>query len=361
VRVAGLLVIVACGAPSQPTTPSKPRGHPCDSAHWSELAQGALRVWPANASAPAHLVEVAGANVEVASVTSSVITTRWMPYASLRPVASAPSKVSPTPGAEGDSALRILVGHPLEPPVAGWAAVDHPRGYVPTSIAGVMWTEQALDADDEVFATAPLERTGSITPHGPVARDPVTGTIVYRSTAPRDPSLVERSVPAQERRFLRYATGEIRSAPADDAPIRIALTEARVIQVRAGVVNDFLVVTVFLPFAEIDGYWKRPVPKPRTTEDEVESEMGYEVAEVHSPIAPGTCLYDAPRGRVVGIVREADAFAKPTASTVAGWYTATIPTIWGSSTYYIDTPPLAPPSPAPTDEWRWKESWTNEW
>ena len=150
-RIAGLLVVAACGASSPPRAP-KQRAHPCDPAHWSELAESRLRVWPEKATAPARVVEVAGSQIEVASVTTSVIVARWVTYESLEPVAMSAMNVSPSPGAQPEPALRILVGHRLDPPSRGWAAVRDPDGFVPASVAGTMWTDP--DRDDDEFAVA---------------------------------------------------------------------------------------------------------------------------------------------------------------------------------------------------------------
>ncbi len=314
-RIAGLLVIVGCGASSPPATPTL-RAHPCESAHWSELAQSRLRVWPAQANAPAHVVEVAGALVEVASVTSSVIVTRWVRYASLAPIAMSATSVSPTRGAAPDPTSRILVGHRLDPPSYGWSAVHAPDGYVPASFAGTMWT---------------------------------------------DPEPVDES--DRDRRYLRSVTGEIRAAADDAAPIRWTMTTPTIVHLRAGAPKSYVAVTVQLPYAELDGFWKPPPQRPRTPEEEAmgEIEISEEVPPIHSPIASGTCLYDAPRGRSIGMILGEDAFATPVPAKVAGWYAATIPTIWGPSTYYIDTPPIAPPPPPspepPPDTWRWGNEW----
>ena len=88
-----------------------------------------------------------------------------------------------------------------------------------------------------------------------------------------------------------------------------------------------------------------------------QAELSGEVPPIHSPIATGTCLHDATRGRVIGMILDDDAFATPTPSKVAGWYATEIPTIWGPSTYYIDRPPIAPPPTAPPDTWEWGNEW----
>lgn len=318
--------MAGCGASSPPVTPTL-RAHPCDPAHWSELADSRLRVWPRKSHAPAHVVEVAGAHVEIASVTSSVIVTRWVPYASLSLIAMSPTTVSPKRGADSDPGLRILVGHRLDPPSYGWSPVHDPEGFVPASFAGVMWTEAANEDDDRVLVAS-----------------------TYRSFS------------WDERRFMRPATGDVRSGDDDAAAIRMTMTSPTVIQIRSGASNGYLAVTVHLPFAELDGFWKPPPAKSRTAEDEAEAELDMGPPPIHSPIARGTCLHAAPMGRVVGIVRDEDAFAIPVPSKTKGWYAATIPTIWGPTTYYIDTPPIPPVvEPAPDTEWRWPSSTTNEW
>lgn len=256
-----------------------------------------------------HVVEVAGTLVEVASVTASVIVTRWVPYASLEPTATAATNVSPVRGAAPDPATRILVGHRLDAPAHGWAAVHAPDGFVPASVAGTMWTEA-------------------------------------------DPSL-----PVRDRRYLRYATGELRAAADDTAPVRFTMTTPTVAQIRAGAPNDYLAITVHLPFAELDGFWRLPPKKPRTAEDEAAAELDTEVPAIHSPIAAGTCLYDAPRRRVIGMVLDEDAFAPPAPSTVHGWFAATIPTIWGSETVYVDTPPIPRPPDPPPFQWGREDVW----
>lgn len=333
-RIACLLVIAACGASPPPVTPSL-RAHPCERVHWRDAAAIRLRVWPAKASAPAHVVEVAGAHVEVASVTSSVIVTRWVPYASLEPIAMSATNVSPARGAAPDPALRILVGHRLDPPAYGWATVHAPDGFVPASFAGTMWTESQPE-DDERFAVVP-------------------STLL--SSTPRDPSVTYRRLPERDRRYLRYASGEVRGAADDTAPVRFVMTSPMVIQPRAGAPNDYLAITVHLPFAELDGFWKMPPEKPRTPEEEAQGEIEYEAPALHSPIATGTCLYDAPRGRVIGMILDEDAFAPPTPSTVTGWFAVTIPTIWGPHTYYVDTPPIPRPPDPPPIQWGPEDVW----
>jgi hypothetical protein len=308
--MAWLVVIAGCGASAPHATP-KLRPHPCEAAHWSELAEGRLRVWPPNANAPAHVIEVAGDHVEVASVTSSVIVARWVAYASLGSAAMSDSNVSPTRGADGDPSVRILTGHRLDTPSYGWAAVHAPEGFVPAGFAGAMWTEEEPDQNEK-----------------------------------------------RDRRFFAMRTGDVRTAPDDAAPLRIAMTKLTLVEFRSTADTEWLAITVYPPFTELDGFWKRPPPEP--PDDSSEIDMGSPA--IHSPIAAGTCLYDNPRGRVVGMIRAGDEFAPPVPSKTAGWYEATIPTVWGPSTYYIDTPPIAPPPtppPASEDDFRWPASTAN--
>lgn len=316
-RIAGLIVIAGCAATSPPATP-RPRAHPCDPAHWSELVESRTRVWPSGAAAPATIVDVSGGFVEVASVTPSVIATRWVSHASLSPIAMRTTRVSSERGAEGEHAVRILAGRRLDPPSNGWAAVHDPDGFVPASVAGTTWTEEPPPDDRAAVAKMTVEEL-------------------------------------RRRPIVRSVTGDVRVMPDDSAPIRIALEKPTQTQLVAAAPNGYVTVTVRLAFAEIDGFWKPPPPEPPYDGPEIDTTP----PAVHSPIAPGTCLYDAPHGRVVGMVRDVDAFARPQPAKVAGWYVATIPTIWGPSSYYIDTPPLDPPVPEREPEQTW--NWGNEW
>jgi hypothetical protein len=278
-----------------------------------------MRVWPEHATAPATVVEVSGSDVEVASVTPSVIATRWVPYASLSPIAIAATAIWPAPGSNPDAHARIHAGHRLDRPSNGWAAVHEPEGFVPESFAGMQWTE----------------------PEPP----------------PEKPFAEMTVAELRQRPIVRALTGDVRVAADDTAAIRVAMTAPTMVQILSAAPNDYLAVTVHLPFAEVDGFWKRPPPPPMTTSDEAEAEIDIGPPPIHSPIAVGTCLYDAPHGNVVGLIRGEEAYAVPVPAKTAGWYVATIPTIWGPSTYYIDAAPIPPPPQPEPATWQWGNEW----
>jgi hypothetical protein len=294
---------------------SRAAAHTCDLARWNALAKVTQHAWLLSTDSPhAHpiassggageyghipvtVLDTEGDDIEVASITASLIVTRWVPTTALGRAAMSNTVVSPSPGAAPDPAVRIRIGYQLPSTGEGWLPVRQVpmaseglevEGFVSSDLRGVVWDEPPR------------------VEHG---RHPIIA-------------------------------GWIRSAPRDDAPIRAKLTDSAEIVLR-GETPGWFEITARTPHAEVDGFVAKPPPpppprpRPAGTYDFSEDTIEGELPEPNMPLAIGSCLYDAPAGHVVGMIIGAQSVEKDIKrASTSGWFTVELPTVWGAVTYY---------------------------
>jgi hypothetical protein len=205
-----------------------------------------------------------------------------------------PAEVSPRPGIAPDPAIRIAMGYRL-PALVAWPSVEHApadpiaiTGVVPAKLRGVVWDEPAR--------------------------------------------------PVRSRTWR--GSGAIRSEPRADAPIRAHVTLEAEIELR-GRRDDWFEVTAHGPYVSVDGFIAIPPPRPpRQPTGEIETEIEGEITMPPSPLAAGTCLYDAPNGHVVGMIVGHQAL-DDVAPAARGWHRFALATTWGTVTYYTDATPAS--------------------
>jgi len=335
----GILVVVGCGSsPRRSPAPviAKPT---CSPAAWRQAAESTQRAWlvsldpphthpaaPIGRHAQYHripvtVIETDGEDVLIATSTPGAIVTRWVPTSALGRAAMAPASVSPAPGATPDPAVRIGIGYKLPASGDAWPSVRHSAA----EITGL-----------ELFGVVPVELRG----------------VVWDEPRRND-----------TRRGWHHA-GVIRSAPRADAPILAKVTYEAEIDIR-GHHNNWFEVTARTAHAAVDGYLERPPPppprpsRPGSYEFSDESIEG-ELVVPASPLAAGTCLYDAPNGNAVGMILGHQP-AEPRPASRPGWVQLELATLWGGVTYFTDALPIEQPEPIDPEAWRFESSsGTNE-
>jgi hypothetical protein len=332
VRSLALLVLLGCGRPARPPVARvNVVTRSCDRQAWQDAAASTQRAW-VSALAPPHahpvapigrwpridavpttVVELAGEDVQIATVRPQLIVTRWLPVSALGRAAITWAAVSPRAGGPPDPAVRIRIGAKLPASEAAWLAVSPDdglafAGFVPSSVRGTIWD------------VAPAIVDGQVTSH---------------------------------------LTGPIRAAPRADAAVRATVAWKAAITVH-GEHAGWFEVTARTDGAEVDGYIERPPPPPPQPPGRYEFSDDLIEGELVTPPnrwAAGSCLYDRPNGAAVGmILADSPGDAKPAPrQAIDGWSALEVTTPWGRVTYYLDASPLPlpPPSGAPSSDEAW--------
>jgi len=282
-----------------PAPPSPVR--PCDRAWW--LQPTTRRAWLASNAPPAHHVErralaadapfdhaplavldTALGDAWLADLHGPAIVARWAPVSALARAITSDVLVSPEPGTPGDDALRLLPGLRVAGDGA-WLEVGEVegiqlRGWIPAASTGPIWDEPAPVALQTVALPAPLELH-----RAPTAASPIAAVLAAGVPVTAHPEGTWQLVTAIAPHAI--ATGYARDAP---------------------------MIDMALPAA--------PAP----------------IAATSPAYGPGTCLYDAPGGDAVGVVRgRLDAAPMPTDEP--GWFAVELATAFGDQRLFTDRAP----------------------
>lgn len=311
-RAVSLAMLVGCAAPargSAPASATAPAAAPtCD----VTLAAGsARRARLRGATTPVVVVDVARTTIQIAMVSPEVIVTRWVPLDALEPVTRDEVAVSPGPRAAADPALRVRPGFPLADVTTPWIPVRAEgsiafAGFVPAGAKARIWEE-----------------------------------------APRDPRAV-----------AIHATFDVHAAASSTSPILARLGPGARVRVRGSLSQPWISVVATTDQVRVEGFVARPPPAPVEVEDGQTSEMLDLPIEGAGTawLAPGTCLWDAPGGAIVGAVH-GPLFARP--RFAEGWSAVTVTSPWGQATYFAHAP-VVEPAAAPEFDWSSEMKWGGE-
>lgn len=230
------------------------------------------------------VADIRGTEVQVASVTREIVVMRWVPVLSLGRAVRVETAVSHTPGGPPDRALFALPGFPVDATTTPWV---------------------------HVVATSPLAFDGYVP-------NSVTATIFDAA-----PEHTERAT---------SMTFYVRTDPRDDAPVRGTINSGARVHVTGRAPEPWLAVTASGPFARMQGFIKPPPPEPpRVFSGDDSGEIDIEGSATEW-LPVGTCLRDAPNGRIVGAI-VGTLWNKP--KPLPGGGTAvSVGTPWGDVTYY---------------------------
>lgn len=300
--VAGVALIVACGASSPVSTTAR---QPASSTTCDLRDHiSTRRAWLTTGTTPVALFDVAHDQLQVATVRDDVIVTSWVTVDALAPVVDKPTAVSPTAGAAADPGLTVLAGFRIQADTAPWLAIHTGpslaiSGFIPASARATFWDEEPVDPKAPTYTTISVEMT-------------------------------------------------VRAEPRRDAPIRGVLHPGA--RVRAVGRNPsgapWIEVDARGAYVAVTGFVEPPTPAPRGDEAECCGEIDYGPPASHGFWQSGACLYDAPGGTIVGEVI-GDVIERPTPGT-SGWSSITVATGWGDVRYHARTPILEPPPVQPT-------------
>lgn len=292
-------LVVGCGrGAGVPVNAPREAASACDvTAATESMRRAHLR----GASVPVVVVDVARSTVQIAMVGPEVTVMRWVPFGALEPVVREETAVSPAPNAAPDPALRVLPGFRLPDATTPWLPVrgDGPiafTGFVPSGVKGRIWE----DRQDAALAS------------------PI------------------------------HASFDVHAAARSDSSIRARLEPGARVRVRGPTSQPWLAVLATTEHVRVEGFVEHPRPAPVEAAEPGTFEFSEDVlvGEGTPWLAPGTCLWDAPDGAIVGAV-SGPLLARP--RPVDGWSAITVTTPWGPVTYFAHAPVVDPAPPAEVD------------
>jgi len=216
----------------------------------SAAVSSTKRAWLAGESDPVVVADVRGTDVQIAWVTRGIAIARWVPASQLGRAISVEAAVSHAPGGPPDQMLYVLPGFPVPATTGPWVHITSP---------------------------APLRFDGFI-PNGAT-------TTIFEAPPER----------TELRTSLAFS---VRTDPRDDAPVRGTLEAGGRVRVSGTAPAPWVAITAWGTFARATGYIRPPDPSPARTDEG--SEIVEDAAIAWLPI--GTCLRDAPNGKIVGAV-----------------------------------------------------------
>lgn len=226
--------------------------------------------------APLAVLDTALDDAWLADIHGPAIVARWAPVSALARAITSDVLVSPVPGAPGDDSLRLLPG--LR--VAGDGA----------------WLEV-----------------------GDVDGIQLRGWIPEASTGP----MWDEPAPVATRAALPSAV-ELHRAPTNASPV-VAVVAAGT-PATSHAENGWHAITAIAPHAIASGYAKI-APVAHEADPPLPS-----IGE------PSTCLYDAPNGDAVGVVR-GRLDSPPLPTDEAGWFSVDVSTAFGDQRLFVDHVP----------------------
>ncbi len=295
--------MAACGAPATTLAPVAAAPAPPPECDVSAAAASPKRAWLKGSSRPVVIAEIHGTDVQIASVTREIIITRWVPVSELGRAVRVETAVSHTSGGPPDPALFALPGFRVESTTTPWV---------------------------QIFSGEPLKFTGFVP-------NSVTTTIFEEAPAREDGT-----------------TGisfSVRANPRDDAPVLAIISTGARLRVTGTAPAPWLAVTASAPFSRVVGFIKPPPPQPRESSGDDSGEIEIQ-GNATEWLPVGTCLRDAPNGKVVGAI-VGTLWNKPKALP-GGGTAVSVGTPWGDVTVYAKATITEVPD---EEHFEWK--WTN--